>query len=945
MGLNRQIKLHSINLGMVKTERERQLYKMRYINEGSLYNYKNKISSEIKKELNVDDWSEECSDLFKNKLKNNEFYITVDNANKNLTKLIKNEIKKFDKNRIRSVDSKYFKETTIIAVFDNDLTRTLNIEPDTLTLDFLVIEVGNTDMSIVEQVINNGLMITHRNKIGEEDNGVDIIEIKQDKYIFFTAGAGQTRQKKFMMIKEEVWLNYEKNIMCGLSKSRINNNGGMNINKFNAYLSLGNSASDVVEGIDIDKCVVVDDFTEIINEEVDYITRDDEVICGETKYTTKTGKEITRKKKKTEWSIKRQFMDIPIDFMDGAGICLPSIFNKNTQFRLSWFKGILCPVDFRKYIKENKLKSTITDIYGKEYDIFKDDIKVIFTKSQFKMWKYYNNVYDKDGNLFMTGWEIYKTCFKFYEKTFNKCLEDEDTLKNMRINYQMLQTLTEMEDKQIEILTKPTKDLIDELHSSRDAQLKFLGATLEKKNRDYVQEIIRLYPEILTSSYMKEQLKQTITSFKKEAKSGRLKLKAKRVFIIPDLVHFMSLLFDDGKDYALEKNEVYFETYKNSRRLALLRSPHLSREWAIKNNVEKSLKTKYFTTNAIYVNAKDLMSLVLVNDYDGDEALVVEDCENQKWLLDLAEKQMKNLRPLYYEMGGGGNSQINSVNTYKSLKFVYEKSNIGKVSNTLTNIWAKDDCEKNTDNIKKLCAYNNWIIDSAKKLELPKLPKKIKLLMNNKKYPYFFQYAKNKAKNDCRPIGNGVIDRICKSIDDVKYTEFDYSKGFGKFRINKLLNNKNIKIEERHIEFYKGLESYTRDLIKRYSTKYTNKDANFNYKELAYSDARKYVLDYCNQENIGYLDFVDMIIKYSFEKDEMKLAFVFNVFGAVIINNLNRNLELSLDDKMVKMCEECGKRIRLETANAPTKYCVKCAKEVKRNQVNSLKRRKRRHKK
>ena len=317
-----------------------------------------------------------------------------------------------------------------------------------------------------------------------------------------------------------------------------------------------------------------------------------------------------------------------------------------------------------------------------------------------------------------------------------------------------------------------------------------------------------------------------------------------------------------------------------------------------------------------------------MNDWDGDEALIIEDCDNQKWLLDLAENQMRDLRPLYYEMGGGGNSQINSNNTYKSLKFVYEKSNIGKVSNTLTNIWSKDDCEKNKDNIKKLCAYNNWIIDSAKKLELPKLPKDIKLLMNNKTYPYFFQFAKNKNKSECRPMGNGVIDRICKSIDNIEYTDFDYSKGFGKFKMNKLLNNKKIEINYKHIDFYNRLELYTRELIKKYFVKSDDSIVKFDYKQMAYADARKYALNYCKAEKIEYSDFVDMIVKYSFEEDEMKLAFIFNVFGAVIIDNLNKNLELSLDDKRVKMCAECGKRII--NTNGKRDYCERCAKEIDR---------------
>ena len=70
-----------------------------------------------------------------------------------------------------------------------------------LTLDFLVIEVKKTDMKIVKQVIEKGIIIKNRKVVGQDENGIDIIEVSNDKYKFFTAGAGQTRQKKFMIIK------------------------------------------------------------------------------------------------------------------------------------------------------------------------------------------------------------------------------------------------------------------------------------------------------------------------------------------------------------------------------------------------------------------------------------------------------------------------------------------------------------------------------------------------------------------------------------------------------------------------------------------------------------------------------------------------------------------------------------------------------------------------
>ena len=269
----------------------------------------------------------------------------------------------------------------------------------------------------------------------------------------------------------------------------------------------------------------------------------------------------------------------------------------------------------------------------------------------------------------------------------------------------------------------------------------------------------------------------------------------------------------------------------------------------------------------------------------------------------------------------------------------YEKSNIGKVSNTLTNIWSKNNCNELGDEIKKLCAYNNWIIDSAKKLELPKLPKNIKQLMNNKNYPYFFQFAKNKEKSECRPIGNGVIDRICKSIDNIPYTDFDYSKGFGKFNKKYLLKaNKKVEIDYNVIDYYKTIVDKTNKLLKSYATKYkqnvdNKEECNFNYKELAYEEARKILLEYANstESEYSYEELIDIIITYGFEEDEMNLAFIFNVFGAVIINNINNNLKNKSLDKGWKICEECGERFKYTKEKQI--YCEKCAKEINKQKT------------
>ena len=179
-----------------------------------------------------------------------------------------------------------------------------------------------------------------------------------------------------------------------------------------------------------------------------------------------------------------------------------------------------------------------------------------------------------------------------------------------------------------------------------------------------------------------------------------------------------------------------------------------------------------------------------------------------------------------------------------------------------------------------------------------------------------------------------MIDRICKSIDKTKYTEFDYSKGFGKFKVAKLLNDKKVVIREDVIEFYSTLELRTRELIRSYVTKYgSEKEAGFNFKDMAYSEAKKWVEGFASANNLNYVEIVDMIVKYGFEKDEMKLSFIFNVFGDTIIKILNKNLAREHLDNGYIMCECCGKRVK--KTNNRVIYCEKCAKKVKNLQNKS----------
>jgi len=176
------------------------------------------------------------------------------------------------------------------------------------------------------------------------------------KYVFFSSSAGQIRTKKLVAVREDLLNKYWNALTAGLTIEKINEQGGMNVNKFLAYLALCNSATDLWCDFNIDECIVVDDFETLVHGTVDFI--DDKT-----------------------YRIERQEMNIPITHTDGCGMILPELSTKNFMTRLPWVKGLLASFDFVKFIKDNNCDPVITDVYGDKHNILEENIKIIFTKS------------------------------------------------------------------------------------------------------------------------------------------------------------------------------------------------------------------------------------------------------------------------------------------------------------------------------------------------------------------------------------------------------------------------------------------------------------------------------------------------------------------------------------------------------------------------------------
>jgi len=401
---------------------------------------------------------------------------------------------------------------------------------------------------------------------------------KGEKYRFLTASAGQIRTKKAVFIKESQYQKIEKTLMCGLTIEHINENGGINPNKFLAYLALNNSATEVWTDFNIDKAIVVDDFETPVPGEVDYIDS--------------VSYKITRKKTETV-----------IPHMDGCGIML----DKPTRMlRAPFVKGLLVYFPYDKFIQEKcGGKAIIKDIYGDEHDILGEGIRYILTKSQFKLHKYYSS------------WEQYKQYFKQYHCEACYCNLEEDYIPKSRINYQMLQTLSDMTDDEIRQLTKHSLEEIDAIGNDYRTTMRLLGATQYNQNLSWFQQALMVYPELFRDAYCRDVLRQTRTSLTKQAKAGRLRVNGIYTFISPDLYAFCEWLFFgiESPQGLLEDGEVYCNQYKDGEELACLRSPHLYREWPIEKNVRTQETEKWFgETKCLYTSCHSLISKILQFD-------------------------------------------------------------------------------------------------------------------------------------------------------------------------------------------------------------------------------------------------------------------------------------------------------------------------------------------
>lgn len=854
-----------------------------------------------------------------------------------------------------------------IAIFESDLNRCFGCKDMEHSDDIISVVTYYTE--IFDSIIHNGF------------------DYKGRHFVFFTAGAGQTRCKKSTFVNEKLLDKNFNRLFCGLTPEIINEKGGMNTNKYLAYTSLCQTNTEIWKNFNIDRAIVVDDIEyNIPDQQVRYIYTESPDDKEQMKYLqeeiercNEQLKEIKIKKQNRPRGFKRpqteimeerniqnrrkalrediqelkskyhrsevRTMPVTIPFTDGFGISLRKI--ESSMIRLPFIKGLIAYCPRRAFVDWCSANSIpihkVVDIYGKSYSI--NEIDYIFTKSQFKMWKYYNNVLDENGNIIKTGWEVYKENFKKYGCDACRCNVERGVKLNSKTNYQVLQTLTtEMTDDDILSLASYDINCLNGIGRNVQCMLNVLGAN-EKKNdhMNWLQKSLILYPEMLKDFYVKTLLKNTKDSMIKNFRSGKFSINGAYVFAIPDTLACLQYWFTDMDKTDLSKfgfvkdGNVSCRLFQNQEELDCLRSPHLDHAHCIRKN-QINDKTKTWTkSNGIYIGMQDIMSKLLMYDNDGDKLLV----HNNKTIIKCAKQYQRKhgMIPNYYDMPKASPELISSDSLYNGIVMAYHHGNIGTPSNEITKIWqtlSPDSTEEEIQHainvIALRCADVNFTIDYAKTLYKPTIPKEILeqyKVYSGKKVPHFFIYAKGKSKDNVEELSNCNIDRISNVV---KSNRIVFKDLLGKYSYKILMSNPYIDIKSEKaqeiINLYREIENVN---LRRLS--------HTDWDNIDFWEQKKVYLQIqfdSNKQRKLFTDLIGMPEEYISDvlvkalQDDVNKDTLWRLFGEIIYHNIEINLNGT------KICKKCGNRFQYDPSSIgkPNSLCANCRSQ---NQLEKYK--------
>lgn len=677
-----------------------------------------------------------------------------------------------------------------VQIGDNQVFRSLRdiqkINIDTDKVRRLFDERDSLKQSLSSQE-NLKLIQELQNKIDDMLFVSDVINVKVDdkkaykkifkegfvvngkRYLRLCSGSGQSRKSTASFVNVDVKNELEKKLNCGLNLKRIN------VAKYNAYFGLNMSVTYPVRSPRV--CLIDDCEKYKLKKTVDWI------------------EDIDPSKNKNSRRVIRKEIDFIPNMWDGQGLISPQMAKlwkedldldylpSSFGIRSAFIKGQLVVFDFHKFAEKIAKTDKIVDYYGKEWYI--EDIDILLSVSQFKMYKYY------------TSWDEYVQLHEHHGHSWgvtkvNPKVDDEMSL----LNYQYIQTL-DLDRNKIEKLIQPTIDWIENICSGNKlfTLLLLLGSCKDsdtvskifnKTNSNFVKAI--LYNEsLLKDPYIRKKIYDSISTKIKEAKIGRVWVRGNYQAMVSDPFGQAQWAFKKDVTGLLNEHEHYsrFWIDKKVTKVDACRSPMVDfHEHNILNfQTNNKMRTwyKYINSGIIY----NVWGVDTIRHSDSDwDYDIVFTTDNDIMISSIFPA--KNV--ITYEKVSAPSQTLSSTNILNTDLRSFD-SKVGTITNysttfiTMLSNFKKNSSEYNEliDRIKLLRRYIGDSIDQAKGIKMKPFPqewkrreflreddsdevKKTKYYHNSlvaNKKPYFMIYIYDKVKNEYKEYKK-KCERTCR---------------------------------------------------------------------------------------------------------------------------------------------------------------------------------------
>ena len=531
-------------------------------------------------------------------------------------------------------------------------------------------------------------------------------------YVRLCAGSGQLRQNTITFVWNVMHQYITEALYCGISPEELGDS--FSVSKWNAYVGLSESGMHFLKSAP--HVCVVSDYEEIKPHlPIDYIT---------TEYTS------GRRNKRVEKTIAQHYYDEPemnfdpLNSFDGQGLADPEWMRQVAMelgylrenggyvpseyiLRAPWCKGLVVAFDFKAYCREHDI-TTIKDVYGQSYAV--EDIDVLLSTSQFKMWK----VYGKHG-----GWQYHQESMRKYGLRWGVVIANKEHDDDYRtLNYQYLQAL-DLDDSDIDRLCSHTEDLLTKLCSGHTETVYrtlvgFSGgvdgsigddcgeaAEAAKPAASLLQRAIAHNYDLLQDSYIQTLIHREVESKFNGAKIGKLLCRSGYSFIVSDPVaqiqHIIrSHAVDGDHDIAVSglipAHEIYSAYWNRIQpapdKVVLMRSPLIdSSEVTVCGLARTPEMDRWYShiKSGLILSVHDVNTLALQNcDFDGDRCFSSNDPV-------LIKGAQRNPVPILYPSAG---KQLKGAITFESMIEADIRglnSAVGSLSNQATCLYALRD--------------------------------------------------------------------------------------------------------------------------------------------------------------------------------------------------------------------------------------------------------------